>query len=168
MWPSSASVTCYLLNCYSILWWKILIWGKLTVLCATVCWCRNQLDRLSSRDCLHRSWFSNEPWQNLQNTEGSHLSSLAPRRGCNIKLVIFSYQGQNQISWVLPVKLPEVRWMPQDLTVDYSTFIQVMAWYHQATSHCLHQCWPTSMMLYTACMDYIDPDVRCPKKVGGG
>ena len=35
--------------------------------------------------------------------------------------------------------------MPLDLTDDKSTLVQVMAWYHQATSHYLSQCWPRSM-----------------------
>ena len=34
-------------------------------------------------------------------------------------------------------------WMPQDLTDDKSTLVQVMAWCRQATSHYLSQCrWP--------------------------
>ena len=35
--------------------------------------------------------------------------------------------------------------MPRDLSGDKSTFVQVMAWCRQATSHYLHQCRPTSM-----------------------
>ena len=38
-----------------------------------------------------------------------------------------------------------LRWMPQDLTDDRSTLVQVMAWCRQATSHYLSQCWPRSM-----------------------
>ena len=34
-----------------------------------------------------------------------------------------------------------LRWMPQDLTDDKSTLVQVMAWCRQATSHYLSQCW---------------------------
>ena len=37
-----------------------------------------------------------------------------------------------------------LRWMPQDLTDDKSTLVQVMAWCRQATSHYLNQCWPRS------------------------
>ena len=37
------------------------------------------------------------------------------------------------------------RWVSLDLTDDKSTLVQVMAWCHQATSHCLSQCWPKSM-----------------------
>ena len=35
-----------------------------------------------------------------------------------------------------------LRWMPQDLTDDKSTLVQVMAWCSQSTSHYLNQCWP--------------------------
>ena len=41
-----------------------------------------------------------------------------------------------------------LRWMPQDLSDDKSTLVQVMAWCHQATSHYLNQCWPRSLMSY--------------------
>ena len=38
--------------------------------------------------------------------------------------------------------------MPQDLTNDKSTLVQVMAWCHQATSHYLSQCWLSSLTPY--------------------
>ena len=38
--------------------------------------------------------------------------------------------------------------MPQDLTDDKSTLVQVMAWCCQATSHYLNQCWPRSPTPY--------------------
>ena len=38
-----------------------------------------------------------------------------------------------------------LRWMALDLTDNKSTLVQVMAWYRQATSHYLSQCWPRSM-----------------------
>ena len=41
-----------------------------------------------------------------------------------------------------------LRWMPQDLTDDQSTLVQVMAWCRQATSHYLSQCWPRSLLPY--------------------
>ena len=34
--------------------------------------------------------------------------------------------------------------MPQDLTDDKSTLVQVMAWCHQVTGHYLNQSWPRS------------------------
>ena len=42
--------------------------------------------------------------------------------------------------------------MPQDLTDDKSTLVQVMAWCRQATSHYLNQCWPRSMSPYAVTM----------------
>ena len=39
-------------------------------------------------------------------------------------------------------------WKPQDFTDDKSTLVQVMAWCHQATSHYLSQCWPSSLSPY--------------------
>ena len=39
-------------------------------------------------------------------------------------------------------------WMPQDLTDDKSTLVQVMAWCRQATSHYLSQCWFSSLLPY--------------------
>ena len=38
-----------------------------------------------------------------------------------------------------------LRLMPQDLTDDKSTLVQVMAWCRQATNHYLNRCWPRSM-----------------------
>ena len=40
-----------------------------------------------------------------------------------------------------------IRWMPQHLTDNLSTLVQVMAWCRQATSHYLRQCWPTGRSL---------------------
>ena len=41
-----------------------------------------------------------------------------------------------------------LRWMPQNLTDDQSTLVQVMAWCRQATSQYLNQCWPRSPTPY--------------------
>ena len=38
-----------------------------------------------------------------------------------------------------------LRLMPQNLTDDKSTLVQVMAWCRQAPSHYLSQCWPRSL-----------------------
>ena len=43
-----------------------------------------------------------------------------------------------------------LRWMPQGLTDDKSTLVQVMAWCRQATIHYLNQCWPRSPTPYGA------------------
>ena len=39
-------------------------------------------------------------------------------------------------------------WMVQGITDDKSTLVQVMASYHEATTHCLSQCWPRSVLPY--------------------
>ena len=39
-------------------------------------------------------------------------------------------------------------WDKWDLTDDKSILVQVMAWCHQAPSHYLSQCWPSSMSRY--------------------
>ena len=36
-------------------------------------------------------------------------------------------------------------WVSLNHTYDKSTLVQVTAWCHQATSHCLSQCWPRSL-----------------------
>ena len=42
-----------------------------------------------------------------------------------------------------------LRWMPEDLTDDKSTLVQVMVGCRQATSHYLNQCcWPSSLSSY--------------------
>ena len=41
-----------------------------------------------------------------------------------------------------------LRWMPGDLTDDKSRLVHVMAWCRQATSHCLSQCWLSSLPPY--------------------
>ena len=41
-----------------------------------------------------------------------------------------------------------LRWMPQNLTNEKSTLVQVMAWCRKATSHCLNQCWFRTLSAY--------------------
>ena len=41
-----------------------------------------------------------------------------------------------------------LRWTSLDLSDDQSTLVQIMAWYRQATSHYLNQCWPRSLPPY--------------------
>ena len=75
------------------------------------------------------------------------INSLAPGTSqCDSKNVIFNLvlligifrSSHDNALW----------WMPQDLTDDQSTLVQVMAWCHQATSHYLSQCWPRSLSPY--------------------
>ena len=49
--------------------------------------------------------------------------------------------------WSVSCKIALIR-MPLDLTDVKSTLVQVMAWYRQATSHYLSQCWPRSLLPY--------------------
>ena len=75
------------------------------------------------------------------------FNSLVPGRSeCDSKNVIFNLvlligifrsSHDNALSW-----------MPQDLTDDKSTLVQVMAWCRQATSHYLSQCWLSSLSPY--------------------
>ena len=51
--------------------------------------------------------------------------------GCNLKLVFFKVKSRIDISSLSSEIAP--RWMPQDLTDDKSTLVQVMAWCRQAT-----------------------------------
>ena len=77
----------------------------------------------------------------------SAVNSLAPGRSeCDFENVIFNL--------VLLIGIfrsshdNALLWMPQDLTDDKSTLVQVMAWCRQATSHCLSQCWLSSLSPY--------------------
>ena len=45
-------------------------------------------------------------------------------------------------------------WILQDAIEDKSSLVQVMAWCHQATSHYLNQCWPSSMLPYDVSRGY--------------
>ena len=74
------------------------------------------------------------------------FNSLAPgRSGCNFEKVVFKlalliciFKSYDNVA----------RWIPQELTDNKSTLVQVMAWCHQATSHYLSQRWPRSMSPY--------------------
>ena len=72
------------------------------------------------------------------------INSLAPgRSSCDFKNVIFNLPlliGIFKSSYDNVLK-----WMPQDLTDDKSTLVQVIAWCRQASSHYLSQCWLRSM-----------------------
>ena len=72
------------------------------------------------------------------------FNSLAPGRSeCDSKNVIFNLvlligifrSSHDNACW----------WVPQDLTDDKSTLVQVMAWWLQATSHYLSQSWLSSL-----------------------
>ena len=66
--------------------------------------------------------------------------------------------------WSISYKIA-FKWMPMDLTDGKSTWVQVMVWCHQATSHYLSQCWPRSLSPYGV----IRPQwVKTPRTVNSG
>ena len=80
-------------------------------------------------------YISGEPVIKLKSPRGQ----LAPGRfQFNFRKVIFKL---NLVSggWGISYEIA-LRWIPQDLTNNKSTLVQVMAWCHQATSHYLSQC----------------------------
>ena len=73
------------------------------------------------------------------------LNSLAPGRSecdskrgiSNLVLLIDIFRSSHDNA---------LNWMPQDLTDDKSTLVQVMAWCRQATSHYLRQNWLSPLL----------------------
>ena len=75
------------------------------------------------------------------------INSLAPGKfEWNFRHVIFK-QILVIDDWCFSCEIA-LTWKPQDLAYDKSTLVQVMAWCHQATSHYLSQCWPSSLSPY--------------------
>ena len=75
------------------------------------------------------------------------FNSLSPGRSeCDSKNVIFNLVLL--IGIFRSSRDNALRWMPQDLTDDKSTLVQVMAWCRQTTSHYLSQCWLSSLSPY--------------------
>ena len=66
--------------------------------------------------------------------------------GCNFKNIIFRLVSQNGSSGIHHKIV--LWWMPQNLTNEKATLVQVMAWCSQETSHYLIQHWPRSMSPY--------------------
>ena len=98
---------------------------------------------LSRPQCVKdRSWGGDKQVQEL-----TPVNSLAPGgSGCDSKNGIFNLILL--IGIFISSHGNALRWMPQDLTDDKSTLVQVMAWCRQAPSHSLNQCWPTSPTPY--------------------
>ena len=116
---------------------------------------------------LHWSWSKiiSWHWPHVIDPNGSDhaeqlINSLAPGRSwCDFRNVIFNIA---LLFGILKSSYANIfRWMPQDLTDDKSTLVQVMAWCRRATSHYLNRCWPRSPTLYY--------DVTMPQwvKMGG-
>ena len=98
--------------------------------------------QLTGRRCLRQACCSCHitatPWS-LGKQRGNYFNSLASVRSeCHSRNIIFNL--------VLLIGIfrsshdNALRWMPQDLTDDKSTLVQVMAWCRQAPSHYLSQC----------------------------
>ena len=82
----------------------------------------------------------------LSSSAEGKINSLAPESdGCNFRFVIFELILGIDI--FIMSGLIALRWMPQDLTDDSSTLVQVMACCLAAPSHYLNQRWPSSMMI---------------------
>ena len=77
----------------------------------------------------------------------NYINSLAPRKfELNFRYVIFQRILVTD-GWGISCEIALI-WKSLDLTDDQSTLAQVMAWCRQATSHCLSQCWPRSLLPY--------------------
>ena len=119
-------------------------WAWQTVLIlSTACENLNQHTAISTSGAEFWENLRSIPWLLCQVS----FNSLAPGRpGCHFKTAIFNlvlligvFTASNDNA---------LRWMPWHLTDDKSTWVQVMAWCHQAASHYLSQCWPGSMSPY--------------------
>ena len=72
------------------------------------------------------------------------INSLTPGKlQFNFRKVIFKLTSVNG-GWGISYEIA-LKWMPQDLTDDESTLVQVMDWCRQAKSHYMSQSWPRSM-----------------------
>ena len=63
--------------------------------------------------------------------------------GNNFKVILNVIIQNNRLSTRCGIDL---KWMPQHFTHEKAELLLVMAWCHQATSHCLSQCRPWSML----------------------
>ena len=87
-------------------------------------------------------WFSEDILPSLDK-----FNSLASgRRDSNFLSKLFRLIIQN--SRLVTCCEIALRWMPQNLSYEKSSFVQVMAWGCQAKSHYLSPCWPRSMFPY--------------------
>ena len=69
------------------------------------------------------------------------LNSLTPGR-CSRNLWSMIFKPIIQNSSLVIYHEITFEWIPKNRTNETSTLVQVMAWCHQAKSHCLRQCWP--------------------------
>ena len=112
---------------------------------------------LSLPQCVNSLWLSNIIWHQTSWSTLVHVIIMAPCLSGAKSLTHWPLGDFNLIleSWFFKLILVNGGWdisyeialrrMPQDLTDDKSTLVQVMAWCRQAASHYLGQCWPRSM-----------------------
>ena len=100
-------------------------------------------------NCVCRCLSTLRRWTICRYSNDSIFNSLVPGRSesdsknmiFNLVLLIGIFRcSQDNTLW----------WMPQDLTDDKSTLVQVTAWCRQATSHYLNQGWLRSLSQYGA------------------
>ena len=77
----------------------------------------------------------------------SMINSPAPE-GFDYSLKLVNFKLISTINILSIFGEIAIRWMPQYLIDHQSTLVQAMAWCHQATSHCLSQCWPRCLPPY--------------------
>ena len=137
---------------YASVWWlRYLMWichqinisrptNDKSILVQVMAWCRQ-----ATSHYLSQYWPSSMLPYGI--TRPQWVYSLAPGRfDSDSKTVFFNIIIQNSsLGTCCEFAL---RWMPQNLINEKSTLFQVMAWCHQATSHCLSQCWPRSISPY--------------------
>ena len=96
------------------------------------------------------SHYLNQCWHLVKETSHDNQfrqRTLAPGKfEWNFRYLIFQKISVLD-GWGISCELA-FKWMSVDLTDDKSTFVQVMAWCHQAASHYLSQCWPRSLSPY--------------------
>ena len=71
-----------------------------------------------------------------------HIIQIRYGRGLNSRMVLArNFQTHTKDRNLEHYPWIALKWMTQDLIDNWSTLIQVMAWYHQARSHYLTICW---------------------------
>ena len=74
-------------------------------------------------------------WQKLGRSGALTPDALAPAIcSSNIKSIFFKLISTINHKYILHSSESTFWWMPKDLTDDFSTLVQIMAWCHQATS----------------------------------
>ena len=95
-------------------------------------WCNVTVTYEWNFNFMNSSWtLTHWPLEDLTNNFGSKIFKLIPQNS-----------SLGACCEIAP------RWLPQNLSNEKSTLVQVMAWCRQATSHYQNQCWPRSLTSY--------------------